>query len=151
MDHPGDRRQGDRRSGEDRRVGARAGNGRRKGDRRAAALAAAGAVVMAIGMVSAPDADAQIYTRRNEHGVIEATNVPAERGYQLTYPGKGTLIHSAAWRLRPNYNGEYDHHIAAAAGLHQVSTQLVRAVIQVESDSRWTDSFQQSEFCSWQR
>ena len=110
MDHPGDRRQGDRRSGEDRRVGARAGNGRRKGDRRAAALAAAGAVVMAIGMVSAPDADAQIYTRRNEHGVIEATNVPAERGYQLTYPGKGTLIHSAAWRLRPNYNGEYDHH-----------------------------------------
>ena len=82
-----------------------------------------------------PDASAQIYTRRNEHGVIEATNVPdAARGYQLTYPGKGTLIHSAAWRLRPNYNGEYDHHIAAAASLHGVSTQLVRAVIQVESD-----------------
>ena len=84
--------------------------------------------------MAVPDADAQIYTRKNEHGVIEATNVPAERGYQLTYPGKGTLIHSAAWRLRPNYNGEYDHHIAAAAATHNVSTQLVRAVIQVESD-----------------
>jgi hypothetical protein len=89
---------------------------------------------MAVAFVSVPDADAQIYTRKNEHGVIEATNIPAERGYQLTYPGKGTLIHSAAWRLRPNYNGEYDHHIAAAASLHNVSTQLVRAVIQVESD-----------------
>jgi hypothetical protein len=89
---------------------------------------------MAMAFGSVPDADAQIYTRKNEHGVIEATNVPAERGYQLTYPGKGTLIHSAAWRLRPNYNGEYDHHIAAAASTHNVSTQLVRAVIQVESD-----------------
>ena len=79
-------------------------------------------------------AQAQIYTRRNEHGVVEATNVPSQGGYQLTYPGKGTLIHSAAWRLRPNYNGEYDHHIAAAAALHGVSTELVRAVIQVESD-----------------
>jgi hypothetical protein len=66
--------------------------------------------------------------------VVEATNVPGSRDYQLTYPGKGTLIHSAAWRLRPNYNGEFDHHIAAAAGLHGVSLQLVRAVIQVESD-----------------
>jgi hypothetical protein len=87
-----------------------------------------------MGLAAVPSADAQIYTRRNEHGVIEATNVPADRGFQLTYPGKGTLIHSAAWRLRPNYNGEYDHHIAAAAALHNVSTQLVRAVIQVESD-----------------
>jgi hypothetical protein len=91
-------------------------------------------MAVAMAFVSVPDADAQIYTRKNEHGVIEATNVPAERGYQLTYPGKGTLIHSAAWRLRPNYNGEYDHHIAAAAATHNVSTQLVRAVIQVESD-----------------
>src|SRR5712691_2504558 len=133
MDHPIERRQGDRRSGQDRRIGARAGQGRRRGDRRAS-FAAAGAVALNMAFASVPDADAQIYTRRNEHGVVEATNVPAERGYQLTYPGKGTLIHSAAWRLRPNYNGEYDHHIADAAVLHNVSTQLVRAVIQVESD-----------------
>jgi hypothetical protein len=91
-------------------------------------------MAVAVAFSAVPDAEAQIYTRKNEHGVIEATNVPAERGYQLTYPGKGTLIHSAAWRLRPNYNGEYDHHIAAAASTHHVSTQLVRAVIQVESD-----------------
>jgi Transglycosylase SLT domain/Domain of unknown function (DUF4124) len=133
MDTPSERRQGDRRSGQDRRTGERAGPGRRRGDRRAA-FAAASAVAMAMAFASVPDADAQIYTRKNEHGVIEATNVPAERGYQLTYPGKGTLIHSAAWRLRPNYNGEYDHHIAAASGTHGVSMQLVRAVIQVESD-----------------
>jgi Transglycosylase SLT domain len=133
MDHPIERRQGDRRSGQDRRTGARAGQGRRRGDRRAS-FAAAGAMAVAMGFAAAPDADAQIYTRRNEHGVVEATNVPTERGYQLTYPGKGTLIHSAAWRLRPNYNGEFDYHIAAASTLHGVSTQLVRAVIQVESD-----------------
>jgi len=134
MDQPSDRRQGDRRSGKDRRTGERAGPGRRRGDRRNAGFAAASAVAVAMAFISVPDADAQIYTRKNEHGVIEATNIPAERGYQLTYPGKGTLIHSAAWRLRPNYNGEYDHHIAAAAATHNVSTQLVRAVIQVESD-----------------
>jgi hypothetical protein len=135
MDTPSERRQNDRRSGQDRRTGERAGPGRRRGDRRSnAGFAAAGAMAVAVAFTAVPDADAQIYTRKNEHGVIEATNVPAERGYQLTYPGKGTLIHSAAWRLRPNYNGEYDHHIAAAASTHNVSTQLVRAVIQVESD-----------------
>ena len=133
MGHEAERRRADRRSGQDRRRAARAGGERRQGDRRAS-FAAAGAVVMAVGLLAAPDADAQIYTRRNEHGVVEATNVPSQGGYQLTYPGKGTLIHSAAWRLRPNYNGEYDHHIAAAAALHGVSTELVRAVIQVESD-----------------
>src|ERR1700741_492108 len=134
MDQPSDRRQGDRRSGKDRRTGERAGPGRRRRDSRNAAFAASSAVAVAMALVSVPDADAQISTRKNEHGVIEATNVPAERGYQLTYPGKGTLIHSAAWRLRPNYNGEDDHHIAAAATLDGVNSQLVRAVIQVESD-----------------
>jgi hypothetical protein len=133
MDHPIERRQGDRRSGQDRRIGARAGQGRRRAERRAS-FAVAGAVAVTMAFASVPDAGAQIYTRRNEHGVMEATNVPRERGYQLTYPGKGTLIHSAAWRLRPNYNGEFDHHIAAASVLHGVSNQLVRAVIQVESD-----------------
>ena len=58
-------------------------------------------MAVAVAFTAVPDADAQIYTRRTSNGVVEATNVPAERGYQLTYPGKGTLIHSAAWRLRP--------------------------------------------------
>ena len=136
MSEPGtqERRRSDRRSGLERRASARAGADRRQGDRRVS-LAAAGAVAVAMGFAAVPDASAQIYTRRNEHGVIEATNVPdLARGYQLTYPGKGTLIHSAAWRLRPNYNGEFDPHISAASAMHGVSVQLVRAVIQVESD-----------------
>jgi hypothetical protein len=82
-----------------------------------------------------PSAEAQIYTRRNaKTGVVEATNVPDAGDFRLTYIGKGTLIHSAAFRLRPNYNGEFNHHIDAAASLHGVSTELVRAVIQVESE-----------------
>jgi soluble lytic murein transglycosylase-like protein len=79
-------------------------------------------------------ASAQIYTRKNANGVVEATNVPDAHDYRLTYPGKGTLIHSQAYRLRPSYNGEFNHHIDAAAKLHGVEVALVRAVIQVESD-----------------
>ncbi|HEX6737998.1 MAG TPA: lytic transglycosylase domain-containing protein [Vicinamibacteria bacterium] len=79
-------------------------------------------------------ATGQIYTRKNANGVVEATNVPDANDYRLTYPGKGTLIHSQAYRLRPSYNGEFNHHIEAAARLHGVEVALVRAVIQVESD-----------------
>jgi soluble lytic murein transglycosylase-like protein len=99
-------------------------------DRRipAAALAVAAAVLLAV------PAEAQIYTRRNAKGVVEATNVPASHGYRLTYPGKGTLIHSTEYRLRRSYNGEFDQHIAAATAAYKVDLDLVRAIIQVESD-----------------
>jgi hypothetical protein len=80
----------------------------------------------------APLARAQIYTRRTSEGTIEATNVPGGPGYRLTYPGKGTLIHSRGWRSR--YRGEYDRHILDAAAHHGVSPDLVKAVIQVESE-----------------
>lgn len=76
-------------------------------------------------------AEAQIYTRVNGNGVVEATNVP-DSGFRLTYPGKGTLIHSRTFR--GFYSGEYDHHIDAAAGTWGVPPTLVRAVIQVESE-----------------
>ena len=95
-------------------------------------LTAASAALIALSL-SLP-ADAQIYTRRNERGVVEATNVPADRGYRLTYPGKGTIIHSTAYRLRRSYNGEWDQHIAAATSSYNVDLDLVRAIIQVESD-----------------
>ena len=75
-------------------------------------------------------AEAQIYTRTNGNGVVEATNVP-DSGFRLTYPGKGTLIHSRSFR--GIYNGEYDHHVLAAANTWGVSPVLVRAVIQAES------------------
>jgi hypothetical protein len=60
--------------------------------------------------------------------------MPDAPDFRLTYPGKGTLIHSKAWKLRPSYNGEFNHHISAAASLHGVEVALVRAIIQVESD-----------------
>ena len=126
-----ERRVGERRQAE-RREPSRAGAGRRHGDRR---MGMAGASVLAATMsVTAMSAEAQIYTRRNANGTVEATNVPDAADFRLTYIGKGTLIHSAAFRLRPNYNGEFNQHIEAASALHGVSTELVRAVIQVESE-----------------
>src|SRR5687767_12525766 len=124
-----ERRQQDRRRAE-RRAAARAVSGRRRADRRASAVAGA---VLAATVAFASDADAQIYTRKNANGTVEATNVPDGGDFRLTYPGKGTLIHSRAWKLRPSYNGEFNHHINAAAGAHAVSVDLVRAIIQVES------------------
>lgn len=88
-------------------------------------------VLAVVTALAAPMAGAQIYTRVNANGVVEATNVP-ESGFRLTYPGKGTLIHSRSFR--GFYSGEYDSHIDAAAGTWGVSPLLVRAVIQVESE-----------------
>jgi hypothetical protein len=93
----------------------------------------AASAVAAIVLLAVP-AEAQIYTRRNDKGVVEATNVPAARGYRLTYPGKGTLIHSTEYRMRRSYNGEFDQHIAEATSAYKVDLELVRAIIQVESD-----------------
>jgi hypothetical protein len=126
-----ERRVAERRQGE-RRAVPRTGGDRRQGERR---LGRAGAGVLAAAIsLAALSAEAQIYTRRNSNGTVEATNVPDASDFRLTYIGKGTLIHSAAFRLRPNYNGEFNQHIEAAATLHGVSTELVRAVIQVESE-----------------
>jgi len=127
-----ERRVTDRRQGE-RRAVSRGGTDRRQGDRRLGLAAGTGVLAAAIGL-SSVSAEAQIYTRRNSNGTVEATNVPDAADFRLTYIGKGTLIHSAAFRLRPNYNGEFNQHIEAAAALHGVSTELVRAVIQVESE-----------------
>lgn len=80
-----------------------------------------------------PATRAQIYTRRNANGVVEATNVPDAPDYRLTYPGKGTLIHSRGFR-RVRYDGRYDSHILDAAAAHGVSDQLVKAVIAQESE-----------------
>jgi len=77
-------------------------------------------------------AEAQIYTRKNSNGVVEATNVPDASDYRLTYPGKGTLIHSRGFRRV--YNGQFDGDIAAAASVYNVSADLVRSVIAVESE-----------------
>ena len=105
------------------------------GLRLAALLCVAAALVAA----AASPVAAQIYTRMNANGVVEATNVPATTGFRLTYPGKGTLIHSRGFR--GSYSGEFEHHIAAATRLHQLSPDLVKAVIAVESEfDQWAVS-----------
>jgi hypothetical protein len=82
---------------------------------------------------AAVPASAQIYTRMNSNGVVEATNVPAGGGFRLTYVGKGTLIHSRGFFPRA-YNGEFDGHIEAAAGVFGVAEDLLKAVITAESE-----------------
>ena len=90
-----------------------------------------GATVLLAG--AAIPASAQIYTRLNSNGVVEATNVPASGGFRLTYVGKGTLIHSRGFFPRA-YNGEFDGHIEAAAGVFGVAEDLLKAVITAESE-----------------
>jgi hypothetical protein len=97
--------------------------------------AVCGATLSLIGSAAA----AQVYTRLNTNGVVEATNVPDSPAYDLTYPGKGTLIHSRGF-VRA-YSGQFDHHIDAASSLYQVSPDLVRAVIAAESEfDQWAVS-----------
>lgn len=90
-------------------------------------------LVLAGWLLVPADVCAQIYTRLNTHGVVEATNVPETSDYRLTYPGKGTLIHSRGFRAR-SYRGQFDQHIQAAASAFSLSSDLVKAVIQVESE-----------------
>jgi len=100
-------------------------------------------VVLALmaGLASASTVHAQVYTRRNANGVVEATNVPDSPGFSLTYPGKGTLIHSRGFQRNPAYWAMYDHHVEEAAALHQVSPDLVRSVMAVESEfDQWAVS-----------
>lgn len=87
----------------------------------------------AVALMAPPQARAQIYTKVNSNGVIEATNVPDGSGFRLTYVGKGTLIHSRGFSSRV-YRGEFDHHIEAAASLYGVAVDLIKAVISAESE-----------------
>jgi hypothetical protein len=75
---------------------------------------------------------AQVYTRRNANGVVEATNLPDATDFRLAYPGKGTLIHSRGFRRA--YNGQFDPLIDEIAAANSLSPDLVRAVIAVESE-----------------
>jgi hypothetical protein len=85
-------------------------------------------------LVSTPAVRADIYTRINSKGIVEATNVPANpKDFKLSYRSKGTLLHSADFLLHPSQNNEFDSHIEAAATLFGVSRALIRAIIQAES------------------
>lgn len=119
-----DRRTHERRAGDHIHDGV----DRRRGGRRDAVVTLS-AVILLFGWTLS---DAQIYTRRNTNGVIEATNVPTEIDFRLTYASKGTLIHSRAFRRV--YSGQYDRHIEDAANANGVSSDLIRAIIAVESE-----------------
>jgi transglycosylase-like protein with SLT domain/uncharacterized protein DUF4124 len=122
----GERRQGDRRQAE------RAGVvDRRRGDRRTST--GAGVLLALAAMAVVPEARADVYTRINSSGVTEATNLPSAKDFKLTYRSKGIVIHSPGFQLRPSANHDFDEHIQAAAALHGISQDLIRAVIQVES------------------
>jgi hypothetical protein len=96
-------------------------------------------LAVAVALLLPAQGAAQVYTRVSPNGIVEATNVPDSESYHLTYPGKGTLIHSRGFR-HP-VAGQYDVHVEAAAVLHQVSADLIRAVIAVESEfDQWAVS-----------
>jgi soluble lytic murein transglycosylase-like protein len=99
--------------------------------RRICRSAALAALTITTGLL-ASSAAAQIYTRKSANGVVEATNVPDAADFRLTYPGKGTLIHSRGFR--GFYKGEFDPHIVAAGNLYNVGADLIKAVIAVESE-----------------
>jgi hypothetical protein len=96
-------------------------------------------LVLALGLAST--SVGQVYTRRNPNGVVEATNVPDEADFRLTYPGKGTLIHSKGYQWTSMLTSMYDAHVEAAARVYQINPDLVRAVMGVESEyDQWAVS-----------
>jgi Transglycosylase SLT domain len=120
----------------ERRKGRRRSPERGSSDRRHANRRAAAGVALAVASltVGARTARADVYTRTNSKGVIEATNVPASpQDFKLAYRSKGTLVHSAGFRMHASSNTEFNADIDAAVALHGVSRDLVRAIIQVES------------------
>ena len=88
---------------------------------------------MGLAASTATEARAQIYTKVNGNGVIEATNVPDGSGFRLTYVGKGTLIHSRGFASQ-RYRGEFDTTSSVAASLYGVAVDLIKAVISAESE-----------------
>ncbi len=129
-----ERRGQDRRKA-DRRAVPRGGPDRRAGDRRQLGSGAAAALTASLLCCGASDASAQIYTRKNARGVVEATNIPEDpKAYHLAYPKRlGVVIHSPGFRVTPSTNSAYDDLIEAAAALHGVRVDYIRAVIQTES------------------
>ena len=92
------------------------------------------ALTAALTLAAARHGGADIYTRRNASGTLEATNLPPAADFRLTYRGKPTtLTQSPTPTARRSRNTDFDDHINAAAGKHGVSVDLVRAIIQVES------------------
>lgn len=87
--------------------------------------------VAGLEILAATPAEAQVYLRRNADGVLEATDSPETSEFRLRFSAKGVLIHSRGFRSRAR--PEFDPYIEDAAGKFGVSSDLIRAIIRVES------------------
>ncbi|HQZ15955.1 MAG TPA: transglycosylase SLT domain-containing protein [Vicinamibacteria bacterium] len=87
--------------------------------------------VAGLEILAAAPAEAQVYLRRNADGVLEATDSPETSEFRLRFSAKGVLIHSRGFRSRAR--PEFDPYIEDAAGKFGVSSDLIRAIIRVES------------------
>ena len=86
---------------------------------------------VAFGAFAAAPVEAQVYLRRNAEGVLEATDSPESAEFRLRFSAKGVLIHSRGFRSRAR--PEFDPFIEDAAAKFGVSSDLIRAIITVES------------------
>lgn len=87
--------------------------------------------VAGLEILAATPAEAQVYLRRNADGVLEATDSPETSEFRLRFSAKGVLIHSRGFRSRAR--PEFDPYIEDAAAKFGVSSDLIRAIIRVES------------------
>jgi len=87
--------------------------------------------VIGLDLLTAPAAEAQVYLRRNADGVLEATDSPESSQFRLRFSAKGVVIHSRGFRRRSR--PEFDPFIYDAASKFDVSPDLIKAVISVES------------------
>lgn len=87
--------------------------------------------VAGLEILAATPAGAQVYLRRNADGVLEATDSPETSQFRLRFSAKGVLIHSRGFRSRAR--PEFDPYIEDAAAKFGVSSDLIRAIIRVES------------------
>ena len=126
-----DRRRGDRRQGGDRQLLWR-GVERRRGDRRIAS-AAAGLVVA--GLVAAPrPVQAQIYSWHDAKGTLVLSNRqsgPNEKPFDTSTPTAEATKEAPA---KPRRVSQYDDLIDEHAAAQGVRPELVRAVIEQESN-----------------
>ena len=128
-----DRRRVDRRQAGDRRLLWR-GFDRRRGDRRSASVAAG---LMVAAFLAAPrPAEAQIYSSRDAKGTLVLSNHQLDpSAKRLDLPKAPSVPAPKAVAATQRRRGaEYDGFIEAQAAAHGVRPELIRGVIQAESN-----------------
>ena len=126
-----ERRTIDRRVGEDRRDDVR-GADRRHGDRRALALVTG--LAMAACLAVAESAEAQIYTARDANGTLILSDRPLGGDARTFAVPNAPQVRTTKPAPGPQRRMLYDYIIDEHAASGGVRPELVRAVIQVESN-----------------